>query len=69
MYMREGCCRMYSEEEGPKRWHKVVLIVPPEQIPTGARLCREQNPQGFYPVQSDAFYLELVPQASARAAA
>ena len=21
-----------------------------------------QNPQGFYPVQSDAFYLELVPQ-------
>ena len=31
MYMREGCCRMYLEEEGPKRWHKVVLIVPPEQ--------------------------------------
>lgn len=62
MYMREGCCRMYSEEEGPKRWHKVVLIVPPEQIPTVRAYVEEQNPQGFYPVQSDAFYLELVPQ-------
>lgn len=61
MYMREGCCRMYSEEEGPKRWHKVVLIVPPEQIPTVRAYVEEQNPQGFYPVQSDAFYLELVP--------
>ena len=62
MYMREGCCRMYSEEEGPKRWHKVVLIVPPEQIPTVRAYVEAQNPQGFYPVQSDAFYLELVPQ-------
>lgn len=62
MYMCEGCCRMYSEEEGPKRWHKVVLIVPPEQIPTVRAYVEEQNPQGFYPVQSDAFYLELVPQ-------
>ena len=62
MYMREGCCRMYSEEEGPKRWHKVVLIVPPEQILTVRAYVEEQNPQGFYPVQSDAFYLELVPQ-------
>ena len=62
MYMREGCCRMYSEEEGPKRWHKVVLIVPPEQIPTVRAYVEEQNPQGFYPVQSDTFYLELVPQ-------
>ena len=62
MYMREGCCRMYSEEEGPKRWHKVVLIVPPEQIPTVRAYVEAQNPQDFYPVQSDAFYLELVPQ-------
>ena len=62
MYMREGCCRMYSEEEGPKRWHKVVLIVPPEQIPKVRAYVEAQNPQGFYPVQSDAFYLELVPQ-------
>ena len=62
MYMREGCCRMYSEEEGPKRWHKVVLIVPPEQIPIVRAYVEAQNPQGFYPVQSDAFYLELVPQ-------
>ena len=50
MYMREGCCRMYLEEEGPKRWHKVVLIVPPEQIPTVRAYVEEQNPQGFYPV-------------------
>lgn len=62
MYMREGCCRMYSEEEGPKRWHKVVLIVPPEQIPKVRAYVEAQNPQGFYPVQSDAFYLELVPE-------
>ena len=53
---------MYSEEEGPKRWHKVVLIVPPEQIPKVRAYVEAQNPQGFYPVQSDAFYLELVPQ-------
>lgn len=61
MYMREGCCKTYSEEEGPQRWHKVVLIVPPEQIPTVRAYVEAQNPQGFYPVQSDAFYLELVP--------
>ena len=34
-----------------------------KSIPAKVRAyVEEQNPQGFYPVQSDAFYLELVPQ-------
>ena len=60
MYEREDCCKYYSEQDGPQHWHKVVLIIPPEQIPTVRAYIEGKNPQGFYPVQSDAFYLELV---------
>lgn len=60
MYRREGCCRAYTEQEGPDTWHKVVLIIPPEQIPQVRAYIEACHPQGFYPVQSDEFYLELV---------
>lgn len=49
MYMREGCCRMYSEEEGPKRWHKVVLHRAARADPNGARLCGGAKPAGLLP--------------------
>ena len=60
MYRREGCCRSYTEQDGPSAWHKVVLIIPPEQIPQVRAYIESCHPQGFYPVQSDEFYLELV---------
>ena len=60
MYRREDCCRRYTEQDGPDAWHKVVLIIPPEQIPTVRAYIEACRPQGFYPVQSDEFYLELV---------
>lgn len=60
MYLREGCCKRYTPQTGPRSWHKVVLIVPPQQIPEVRTYIEQANPQGFYPVQSDAFYLELV---------
>lgn len=60
MYEKQGCCRMYSPQEGPQSWHKVVLMISPEQIPTVRAFIEQQNPKGFYPVQSDRFYLELV---------
>ena len=60
MYEREDCCRYYSEQDGPQHWHKVVLIISPEQIPEVRAYIEQQRPEGFSPVQSDAFYLELV---------
>ena len=60
MYLREGCCKPHTPQTGPHSWHKVVLIVPPQQIPEVRAYIEQANPQGFYPVQSDAFYLELV---------
>ncbi len=60
MYLREGCCRTYSENDPAQTWHKVVLIVPPQQMEQVRSYVEEKNPEGFYPVQSDAFYLELV---------
>lgn len=60
MYLREGCASPYTPQTGPHSWHKVVLIVPPQQIPEVRAYIEQANPQGFYPVQSDAFHLELV---------
>ncbi len=60
MYLREGCCQNYTEGNGPNSWHKVVLIVPPKQIQDVREYIEKTKPQGFYPVQSDEFYLELV---------
>ena len=61
MYLAQSCCKSYYDEGVPDRWHKVVLIVPPERMSAVRGYIEAQNPEGFYPVQSDAFYLELVP--------
>ena len=62
MYLSQKCCRSFYDPEAPTSWHKVVLIVPPDRVGTVRKYIEEQNPKGFYPVRSDAFYLELVPE-------
>lgn len=62
MYEHNGCCCDFYQDGAPKRWDKVVFIVPPDCIEEVRAYVQQKNPQGFYPVRTDEFYLELVPE-------